>query len=71
MSQSLAHIAPWALLTCAVTIVVLWLLLRVFQPHPGLSLALVEVVPLLAALGFVVAISRFMFTEQLGWTLVT
>jgi signal transduction histidine kinase len=71
MSESLGHIAPWALLTCAVTIVVLWLLLRLFQHHPGLSLALVEVVPLLAALGFVVAISGFMFTEQLGWTLVT
>jgi signal transduction histidine kinase len=43
----------------------------VFQRHLGVSLALVSAVPLLAALGFVVAISGFMFTEQLGWTLVT
>lgn len=71
MSEALLHIAPWALLTCAVTIVALWLLLRTFRRHLGLSLALVVAFPLLAALGFVVAISGFMFTEQLGWTLVT
>jgi signal transduction histidine kinase len=71
MSESLLHIAPWALLTCAVTIIALWLLLRAFRRNLGLSLALVVAFPLLAALGFVVAISGFMFTEQLGWTLVT
>jgi len=71
MSEELLHIGPWALLTCGVTIFALWALLKVFQSHLGVSLALVEVVPLLAALGFVVAISGFMFTEQLGWTLVT
>lgn len=71
MSEELLHIGPWALLTCGVTIFALWALLKVFQRHLGVSLALVEVVPLLAALGFVVAISGFMFTEQLGWTLVT
>ncbi|MGV8910478.1 MAG: sensor histidine kinase [Propionicimonas sp.] len=71
MSESLQHIAPWALLTCVVSIVVLWLLLRAFRGHLGLSLGVVVAFPLLAALGFVVAISGFMFTEQLGWTLVT
>ncbi len=71
MSEPLLHIAPWALLTCVVTIIALWLLLRAFRGNLGLSLALVVAFPLLAALGFVVAISGFMFTEQLGWTLVT
>ncbi|MCC6496110.1 MAG: sensor histidine kinase [Propionibacteriaceae bacterium] len=71
MSEDLLHIAPWAVLTCVVTVIALWLLLKVFERHLGISLALVSVVPLLAALGFVVAISGFMFTEQLGWTLVT
>ncbi len=41
MSEELVHIAPWALLTCAVTIVALWLLLKLFQRHLGVSLALV------------------------------
>ena len=71
MAESVVHIAPWALLTCAATIVLLWALLRAFRQHPAVSLGLVVGVPLLAALGFVVAISGFMFTEQLGWTLVT
>ena len=71
MSESLLHIAPWALLTCVVTIAALWLLLRAFHRNIGLSLAVVVAFPLLASLGFVVAISGFMFTEQLGWTLVT
>ena len=71
MSESLEHIAPWALLACVVSIIVLWLLLRAFRGRLGLSLAVVVAFPLLAALGFVVAISGFMFTEQLGWTLVT
>ena len=71
MTEDLLHIAPWALLTCGITIVVLWLLLRAFGRNVGVSLALVVAFPLLVALGFVVAISGFMFTEQLGWTLVT
>jgi signal transduction histidine kinase len=71
MAEFVVHIAPWALLTCAVTIVLLWGLLRAFRQHPAISLGLVVAVPLLAALGFVVAISGFMFTEELGWTLVT
>ncbi len=71
MSESLAHIAPWALLTCVVTILLLWGLLHRFSRHLAVSLAVVVAVPLLAALAFVVAISGFMFTEQLEWTLVT
>jgi signal transduction histidine kinase len=71
MTEPLLHIAPWAALTCVATILLLWALLKAFQRHPGISLAIVVTVPLLAALGFVVAISGFMFTEQLGWTLVT
>lgn len=71
MSESLLHIAPWAVLTCVATIALLWLLLRRLDARPRVALALVVSVPLLAALVFVVAISGFMFTEQLGWTLVT
>ena len=71
MSEPLLHIAPWAMLTCAVTVALLWLLLRRLSGHPAMSLALVVSVPLIAALAFVVAISGFMFTEQLGWTLAT
>lgn len=71
MSEWLWHIAPWAVLTCAATIALLWLLLRRLVGRPAVSLGLVVSVPLLAALAFVVAISGFMFTEQLGWTLVT
>lgn len=71
MDESLLHIAPWAALTCAATILLLWGLLRLLRQHPAVSLGVVVAVPLLAALGFVVAISGFMFTEQLGWTLVT
>lgn len=71
MNESLLHIAPWALLTCIATILLLWALLKVLSGHVGVSLALVVSVPLLAALGFVVAISGFMFNEQLQWTLVT
>lgn len=71
MSEDFLHIAPWALLTCAVAIAILWLLLQVFSQRTAVSLALLVIVPLSAALGFVVAISGFMFTPQLGWTLIT
>ncbi|PZQ41238.1 MAG: two-component sensor histidine kinase [Phenylobacterium zucineum] len=71
MSTDLLHIAPWAVLSCAVSISLLWLLLRALRDRPFWSLAVLVVVPLLSALGFVVAISGFMFTPQLGWTLVT
>lgn len=71
MSEPLLHIAPWAVLTCGVTIVLLWLVLRRLGTRPSTSLAVVVSVPLVVALLFVVAISGFMFTEQLGWTVVT
>ena len=71
MSEPLLHIAPWAVLTCAVTISLLWLVLRRLRAKPSTSLAVVVAVPLVVALLFVVAISGFMFTEQLGWTLAT
>ncbi len=64
------HIAPWAVLTCVVTLGLLWVLVRVCRDRPVLALTLVAVVPLLAALGFVVAISGFMFTPQLGWVVL-
>lgn len=66
----LLHIAPWAALTCVVTLIVLWLLVRLLPDRPVLALTLVAVIPLLAALGFVVAISGFMFTPQLRWVLL-
>ncbi len=71
MSEPLLHIAPWAVLTCVVTIVLLWLVLRRLGTRPSTSLAVVVSVPLVVALLFVVAISGFMFTEQLGWTVAT
>lgn len=71
MSEPLLHIAPWAVLTCGVTIVLLWLVLRRLGTRPSTSLAVVVSVPLVVALLFVVAISGFMFTEQLGWTVAT
>ena len=55
---------------CVVTLGVLWLLVRGCRDRPILALTLVAVVPLLAALAFVVAISGFMFTPQLGWVLL-
>jgi len=70
-TTDLLHIAPWAALSCLVSISLLWLLLRVLKDRPFWSLAVLVAVPLLSALGFVVAISGFMFTPQLGWTLVT
>lgn len=66
----LLHIAPWAALTCAVTTVVLWGLTRRLRHRPELTLTLVAVVPLTAALAFVVGIGGFMFTPQLGWVLL-
>lgn len=66
----LLHIAPWAALTCAVTTAALWALLRRLGQRPALALTLVAVVPLLAALLFVIGIGGFMFTSQLGWVLL-
>lgn len=71
MTEDLLHIAPYALLTCAIVVPVLWLLLRATRERPWLSLVIMVTVPLLGALGFVVFISGFMFTPQLGWTLIT
>lgn len=66
------HILPWAVLAGAVIAAsqagLLWLVRgRSFE----LNIAVLVTVPLLAALLFVVAISGFMFTPQLTWTLVT
>ena len=66
----LLHIAPWAVLTAVVTLGILGVLVRVCRDRPVVALTLVAVVPLLAALLFVVAISGFMFTPQLGWVLL-
>jgi len=66
------HILPWALLACVVTAMVELGVLRLTRKRsPALNIAVLVTVPIGAVLVFVVAISGFMFTEQLRWTLVT
>ena len=66
------HILPWAVLACAVTAgLEMGLLYLVRNRSPALNIAVLVTVPILAVLGFVVAISGFMFTPQLRWTLVS
>lgn len=65
------HILPWAVVagvgTAAIEIAVIWWI----RDRPAaVSFGVMVAVPLLAALAFVVAISGFMFTPQLGWTLI-
>lgn len=66
------HILPWAVLACVGTALlelgVLWM---VRGRSPALNIAVLVTVPIGAVLIFVVAISGFMFTDQLRWTLVT
>ncbi|MDQ2848260.1 MAG: HAMP domain-containing histidine kinase [Actinomycetota bacterium] len=66
------HILPWALFACLATTAlelgVLWL---VRGRSPAVNIAVLVTVPIGAVLVFVVAISGFMFTDQLRQTLVT
>ncbi|MBT0566364.1 sensor histidine kinase KdpD [Williamsia sp. CHRR-6] len=65
------HILPWAVLAGAVVAVVEALLLRAVRGRSlGVVLAVMVAFPLVAVLLFVVAISGFMFTQQLMWTLI-
>lgn len=67
----LVHILPWALLAGVLVAVLEAGLLRMVRDRSLVVMLMVLVTfPLLAVLLFVVAISGFMFTEQLGWTLI-
>ena len=66
------HILPWALAACAATAAVeLGLLQLLRRQSVALRLALLVIVPILGVLVFVVAISGFMFTSELRWTLIS
>jgi len=69
--DDLLHILPYAIGSCLLTAAVLTGLLVVFRNRPQVAIAVLATVPLLGSLGFVVFISGFMFTPQLGWTIVT
>lgn len=65
------HILPWALVACVLTTLVeLGLLRLVARRSIAMRLAVLVTVPILAVLIFVIAISGFMFTPQLRWTLI-
>lgn len=71
-----AHILPWALLAGVLIAVVEALLLRWIRRTSSGSAIPVTVgvlvgVPVLAVLLFVIAISGFMFTDQVGWTAIS
>lgn len=71
----LAHILPWALLAGVVIVLLEVVLLRWIQRTAQGSAIPVAVgvlvgMPVLSVLLFVVAISGFMFTDQVGWTAV-
>lgn len=66
------HILPWALLACVLTgSAQLGLLHAVRRRSVTVTLTVLVLVPLVSVLLFVVAISGFMFTPQLGSTLAT
>ena len=66
------HILPWALLACALTVVIELLLVRWLEERsPMITISVLVTVPLVAVLLFVVMISGFMFTPQLRWTAIT
>ncbi|WP_152366014.1 sensor histidine kinase [Microlunatus speluncae] len=70
--DDLLHILPWAALACLVTTVIEIIVLRLVRDRPAeVMITVLVVVPILAVLIFVVMISGFMFTPQLGWTAVT
>lgn len=72
MIDDLIHILPWALLACVVTAAVELALIRLLEKRStAVLITVVVTVPLVAVLIFVVAISGFMFTDQLRWTMIT
>lgn len=70
--DDLLHIFPWALLACgiaaAVEAAVLYLLRN---KSVALNITALVVIPIIVVLLFVVAISGFMFTPALRWTVIT
>ncbi len=72
MLTDVAHVLPWAILTAIITAGLDLLVLRALRGRSAAAMitALV-VVPILASLIFVVAISGFMFTPQLRWAVIT
>lgn len=70
--DDLLHILPFAALACVITTVVEIIVLRLVRDRPAeVTITVLVVVPILAVLIFVVFISGFMFTPQLGWTVIT
>ncbi len=70
--NDLLFILPWALLACAITVGIELLLVRLLDNRsPMLTISVLVTVPLVAVLLFVVMISGFMYTPQLGWTACT
>lgn len=66
------HILPWALLACLITTGLEFALIRYAEERSVLlTITILVIVPLVCVLLFVVAISGFMFTDQLRWTAVT
>ncbi len=72
MWTDVAHILPWALLACVLTVgLEIGLLALLRQRSITVNIAASVALPILAVLIFVVAISGFMFTTELRWTAVT
>ncbi len=70
--DDLLHILPWAALACVITTAIEIVVLRLVRDRRAeVMITVLVVVPILAVLIFVVMISGFMFTPQLGWTAVT
>lgn len=72
MMDDFLHILPFAALACAITTVIEIVVLRLVRDRRAeVTITVLVVVPILAVLIFVVFISGFMFTPQLGWTAIT
>lgn len=70
--DDLLHILPWAALACVLTTMIELVVIRLVRDRPAeVMITVVVVVPILAVLIFVVLISGFMFTPELGWTAIT
>lgn len=72
MLTDIRHILPWALLACGVSTGIEMLVLHLLRGRSvTANIAALVGVPIIASLLFVVAISGFMFTEQLRWAVIT
>lgn len=70
--DDLLHILPFAAIAFVLTAAIEVLMLYLVRERPAeVSITVLVVVPILAVLIFVVFISGFMFTTELGWTAIT